>query len=207
MGPPADEGTSSTRSAATFLHNHVKVEDVPIRITDIEGTTSPGISHQLLRPLSGRLFHMNMAVMGRRRPLADTEPPDQCGGRRLLGHLCSRQYAALRGYHGNDADVRRSGADQTDPPFGKPPDLHAAGLLGPTGWSISRSPPGVGDTSDVGLIGGGHVPMPGEVSRDHNGVLFLEARPEFRRHVLEVWRQPLDGGIVSIPPRGHLRLQ
>jgi magnesium chelatase family protein len=40
--------------------------------------------------------------------------------------------------------------------------------------------------SDAGLIGGGHVPRPGEVSLAHHCVLFLDARPECRRHVLEV---------------------
>jgi magnesium chelatase family protein len=51
--------------------------------------------------------------------------------------------------------------------------------------------------SDTGLIGGGHVPMPGEVSLAHNGVRFMDERPECRRHVLEVLRQPPEEGVVS----------
>ena len=52
--------------------------------------------------------------------------------------------------------------------------------------------------SDIGLIGGSNTPRPGEVSLSHNGVLFLDELPEFKKHVLEVLRQPLEDGRVTI---------
>jgi magnesium chelatase family protein len=75
-----------------------------------------------------------------------------------------------------------------------------AGKLGSNATLISRRPfrSPHHTISDVALVGGGGNPQPGEISLSHNGVLFLDELPEFKRSVLEVMRQPLEERRVNI---------
>ena len=82
-----------------------------------------------------------------------------------------------------------------------------AGLLPPDQAIITRRPFRAPHhtTSDAGLIGGGHIPRPGDVSLAHNGILFLDELPEFKKNVLEALRQPLEDLQVTIS-RANLRI-
>lgn len=92
------------------------------------------------------------------------------------------------------------------PPLTRPEALEvtrihsAAGLLAARGGLVGQAPYRAPHhtVSDAGLIGGGSVPKPGEVSLAHRGVLFLDEFPEFSRKALETLRQPLEDRTVSI---------
>lgn len=75
---------------------------------------------------------------------------------------------------------------------------HDHGGAPATDWRVRpfRSPHH--SASAIALVGGGSVPRPGEVSLAHNGVLFLDELPEWSRHALEVLREPLESGVVTV---------
>lgn len=115
-----------------------------------------------------------------------------------------RHSALLVGPPGSGKTMLASRFPGLLPPMSEEEALEAAAIHSLTGtFSASqwkrrpyRSPHHT--TSGVALVGGGSVPRPGEISLAHCGVLFLDELPEFDRRVLEVLRQPLESGVITI---------
>jgi magnesium chelatase family protein len=91
------------------------------------------------------------------------------------------------------------------PPMAEADALELAGIRSvaghdnaAAGWTLRPFRHPHHTASAVALVGGGSVPRPGEISLAHHGVLFLDELPEFDRHVLEVLREPLESGRISI---------
>ena len=84
--------------------------------------------------------------------------------------------------------------------------IHSVSGIMPKGMSLLQKRPFRSPhhtISDIALVGGGSYPQPGEISLAHNGVLFLDELPEFKRSVLEVMRQPLEDRKICISRAAH----
>ncbi|MBB6097220.1 magnesium chelatase family protein [Deinobacterium chartae] len=178
----------------------------------VEGVTvlAPASLRAALEHLSGR------QTLAPARPAAPADPAEsfaclsdvkgQAQGRRALEiALAGGHNLLLVGPPGSGKTLLARRAPGLLPPLTAGEALEvtrihsAAGQLG--GRGLLRQAPYRAPhhtVSDAGLIGGGSLPRPGEVSLAHHGVLFLDEFPEFSRKALEALRQPLEDGVVSI---------
>jgi magnesium chelatase family protein len=155
----------------------------------------------------------------RHQPSTDTTPPSHLDFSDVKGQIATKRAleVAAAGVH-NLLLIGPPGAGKTMlasrfagllPSMSDQEALESAAVQSLSGgfrsehWKVRpfRSPHHT--TSGVALVGGGTVPRPGEISLAHCGVLFLDELPEFDRRVLEVLRQPLESGKVTISRAAH----
>ena len=154
--------------------------------------------------LLGELQHFSHRLQGRPRP-ADRQARSRSRRRRRPQHPDDRP-ARLRQNHARQAPALHPRAAHFEEALETTKIHSVAGVLDAAAGLVTqrpfRSPHHT--ISDAGLIGGGIVPRPGEVSLAHNGLLFLDELPEFPRNVLEVMRQPLEDRTVTIARAIHV---
>jgi magnesium chelatase family protein len=146
---------------------------------------------------------------GEHKPDSDKDLEDVIGqdrARRALEVAAAGQHnLVFRGPPGTGKTMLSSRLPSILPPMNRSEALEAAAVdsISLTGvdvrrWRERRFRAPHHTASAIALVGGGSNPKPGEISRAHNGVLFLDELPEFSRHVLEVLREPMESGRIVI---------